>query len=51
LAKKTRGFSAADSSRVCSNGRSREDKCSSGPELPAKLRRVNEKGFLYNGCE
>jgi len=51
LAKETRGFSVADSGRVCSDRRSGEDKCSSGPELPAKLRKVNEEGFLCNECE
>jgi len=51
LAKETRGFSVADSCRVCSDRRSGEDKYSSGPELTAKLRRVNEEGFLCNECE
>ena len=51
LAKETRGFSVADSCRVCSDRRSGEDKYSSGPELTAKLRRVNEEEFLCNECE
>jgi len=46
LAKKTRGSSAVDTSRIYSDGRSRVDKCNGGPELFAKLRRGNKKGLL-----
>jgi len=51
LAKETRDFSAADAGRVCFDEKSGKNKCSSGSELTAKLRRENEKRFLYNGCE
>jgi len=48
LAKETRDSSTADAGRVCSDGKSRENKCSGGLELPAKLRRGNEERPLYN---
>jgi len=49
LAKKAEDASTAGSYRICSNGRSREDKCGNG-ETPTARGKVPSKEPICYGC-